>query len=393
MDTMSNSVDNPNTFGGGSRLALGLGVAGLVLSAVFGLRARPAMMEAYLLAYLYWLAIALGSFSLLLLQYVTGGRWGLAIRRLLEAATSTIPLLALLFVPIYLFRQDIYLWADPEVMAHDHILQLKAAYLNGTSFAIRAAVYFITWIVSSRLVIGWSRRLDREDSPALTARLRRFSAPALVVYSLTVTFAAFDWGMSLEPHWFSTMYGVIYATGGALAAMALAIVVLARIANRGPHATFLKPETVGDLGNLTLAFTMFWTYVSLSQFLIIWSGHLPEETPWYFVRLHGGWQWVGLGLLGMQFGLPFLLLLSRERKRDLRRLALVAIYLLIMRYIDLFWLIVPAFSDTVRLRVFDLCAMGGLGGIWFWAYLRALAAAPLLPARLAAESGGGDHHG
>ncbi|MCE9613489.1 MAG: hypothetical protein K8T26_04385 [Lentisphaerae bacterium] len=394
MDTMSNSGNNQNQFSGGRRLALGLGVAGLAICLGLGLSQREAAMEAYLLAYLYWTAVALGCFSLLLLQYVSGGRWGLAIRRFLEAGASTLPLMAVLFIPILMQLKALYPWADPEVVAHDELIQMKVAYLNPTAFAIRTAVYFAVWIIISRLVIRWSRKLDAGDDPAIEARTRRLSAPALVIYSLTVTFAAFDWGMSLEPHWFSTIYGVIYAAGGALAALTLSTVVLSRVGPKGPHAAFMKPETIGDLGNLMLAFTMFWTYVSLSQFLIIWSGHLPEETPWYYVRLHGGWQWVGLGLLGMQFGLPFLLLLSRDRKRNLNRLAGVAIFILVMRYIDLYWLIVPAFTDTLRLRVLDVVAMAGIGGIWFAVYLRSLASAPLLPVRLTRDAtGGGDHHG
>lgn len=381
-------------FSGGRRLALIIGVVGIAVTAALGLRDRSDLMEAYLLAYLYWLAVALGSLSLLLLQHVTGGRWGLSIRRLLEAAAGTLPLLALLFVPILLQLPLLFPWADPEVMATDHLIQNKAAYLNVTGFTVRAIVYFGVWITLARLITRWSRQQDVSDDPALARRLSSLSAPGLVLYSITVTFAAFDWAMSLEPHWFSTIYGVLYAIGAALAAITLAIVVLGRVGRREPHASFLTPVTVGDLGNLTLAFTMFWTYVSISQFLIIWSGHLPEETPWYFVRLNGGWEWIGGSLLVLHFALPFLLLLPQSNKRDLRKLGAVAFFLLIMRFADLLWLVSPAFSpDRLQLRVLDLSALAGLGGVWFFVYLRALAAAPLLPARLAAADKGGHGHG
>ncbi len=373
--------------GKGARQAAGVAIVGLVAAALLALVSggRTALMQAYLLAWLYWLAIALGSLSLLLLQHVTGGRWGLAIRRPLEAAAGTLPLLALLFIPILLQVGVIYSWADPEVIAHDEIVQKKLAYLNPLGFGIRAAVYFILWIGMARLLTRWSRQQDVSDDPVWIGKLRRLSAPGLVVYALTVTFAAFDWAMSLEPHWFSSVYGVLYASGAALAAITLAILVLTRIGRREPHASFLTPETVGDLGNLTLAFTMFWTYIAISQFLIIWSGHLPEETPWYYARLRGGWEWIGGSLLVLHFGLPFLLLLPRANKRNLQKLGGIALFLLIMRFADLLWLVAPAFSpDRLQLRLLDLAVLAGLGGVWFLIFLRALAAAPLLPPRLVA---------
>jgi len=374
--------------------ALTIGVIGIAACFAFGLRSRETAMQAYLLAYLYWLAIALGSLSLLMLQYVTGGRWGLTIRRLLEAASGTLPAMLVLFIPILLHLRILFPWADPTLVAGDEILLKKVAYLNPGAFTIRALVYFAIWIVISRLLIRWSRRQDDNADPALERRLRRLSAPGLVLYSLSVTFASFDWAMSLEPHWFSTIYGVLYGAGAAVAAMTFATVVLSRLAPRGPHAAFLKPETVGDLGNLTLAFTMFWTYISLSQFLIIWSGHLPEETPWYFVRMHGGWGVVGAGLFILNFALPFLFLLSRATKRNLNKMGRLALYILIVRFMDLLWIVAPAFSpDAFRLGLPELAAMAGIGGLWIFTYTHALAAAPILPARLAGADMEDNHHG
>lgn len=390
-------MNNPETdrpdFARAQRFALVAAAAGLGVCALF-LRDRTAVMQAYLLAFLYWMALTLGSLSLLLLQYVSGGRWGLTIRRFLEAAARMLPLMAVLFIPIVLQRARLYPWAMPEAAA-DHLIQLKVAYLNGTAWTVRAAVYFIVWIAITTAVVRLSRRQDETDTPEIAGKLRSISAPSLVAYALTVSFAAFDWGMSLEPHWFSTIYGVLYAAGGALGAISLATVVLSRVGNRAPFATFLKGETVGDLGNLTLAFTMFWTYISLSQMLIIWSGHLPEETPWYFSRFKHGWQYICMLLFGLQFALTFLLLLFRDRKRNLKRLWRVSLFVLVMRSVDLFWIIVPAFSpEHLRVRVVDVAALVGLGGVWFWFYLRALASAPLLPVRLVeAEAKGGAHHG
>lgn len=391
---MTNTPEILNVLKRARPTALAIGAIGLAACVAFGLRSRETAMQAYLLAYLYWLAIALGSLSLLMLQYVTGGRWGLTIRRLLEAAAGTLPLMLVLFFPILLHLRTLFPWADPAVAATDELIQKKLAYLNPTGFAVRALVYFAIWIVISRLLILWSRRQDHSDDPALARRLRRLSAPGLVLYSLSITFASFDWAMSLEPHWFSTIYGVLYGAGAAVAAMTFAIVVLSRLAPRGPHASFLKPETVGDLGNLTLAFTMFWTYISLSQFLIIWSGHLPEETPWYYVRMHGGWGVVGAGLFILNFALPFLFLLSRATKRNLNKMGRLAFYILIVRFMDLLWIVAPAFSpDAFRLGLAELAAMAGIGGVWVLVYLRGLAAAPILPARLAGADMEGNHHG
>lgn len=393
MGNMSNIGHDQTLFRGGRRSAIILGVVGLAVCAAMCGGAREAVMQGYLLAYLYWAAVALGSLSLLLLQFVSGGRWGITIRRLLEAGASTIPVLAVLFIPIALQLQVLYPWARPEA-ATDQLLQLKAAYLNPTAFVIRTAICFVIWTVISRRVIHLSRMQDTDGSPAAASRLSKLSAPSLVIYALSVTFAAVDWGMSLEPQWFSTIYGVIYAIGAALAALSFAVVVLSRLANRAPFDTFMRPETSGDFGNLSLAFTMFWTYVSLSQFLIIWAGHLPEERPWYWVRLHGGWEWVGIALAILQFAVPFLLLLSQARKRTLRRLACVSLWILCMRFVDLTWLVAPAFSpDTVHLSWLTLPAMAGIGGVWVFFYLRHLASAPLLPVKVAEADAHARGHG
>ncbi|MDA0577375.1 MAG: hypothetical protein O3B24_04685 [Verrucomicrobia bacterium] len=398
MAIMSDTVDNHQVFAGARRIAALVAVVGFAIwgfTAMGAGQARTNAMQGYLLGYLYWVVLTLGSLSLLLLQHIISARWGLMIRRLLEAAAKMLPLMAILFIPIWLSRGALYPWANPEIVAHDAIIQLKVAYLNDTGFTMRTIAYFIIWIIIARRVTSLSRQHDASTDPAIVAKLNRAAAPSLVVYALTVTFASFDWGMSLEPHWFSTIYGVIFAAGGALAAMSLAIVVLSRLVHREPFASFVKPETVGDLGNLSLAITMFWTYVSLSQFLIVWAGHLPEETPWYFVRMHNGWEINGFALLGLQFGLTFLLLIIRDRKRNIQRLQRVALWILAMRFLDLLWLIVPAFSDKLRVQVSDVAALAGIGGVWFWFYLRALASAPLIPVALrrAELAAGGDHHG
>ena len=379
---------------GGRRVALVVALAGGVVCALSALTDRAAFFQAYLLAFAYCAAVTLGSLSILLIQHTVSGRWGLIIRRHLEAATRLLPLIAVLFVPVVLGLKHLYGWADPAVVAGSAVLQRKAAYLNVPGFIGRTVFYFAVWLVLAFILNRWSRRQDTVADATLPTRFRQVAAPGLVAYGLTVTFASFDWLMSLEPEWYSTMFGVQFFAGGALAAMSVTILVLSRTARSGPLAALLKPETVGDLGNLTLAFVLFWTYVTFSQFLIIWSGNLPEEVPWYWDRVNGGWQYIGISLGVLQFIVPFLCLLPRANRRDLRRLARLAAFILVMRFADLLWIVGPTFSPGVfHFPLVNAGAMAMLGGLWFWLYAGQLSRFPLLPlkdARLAREE---SHHG
>jgi hypothetical protein len=368
----------------------GLAVGGLfVLALLAGATLdRAQFFRSYLVGWLFWVGIGVGSLGLAMLNHLTGGLWGLVPRRFHEAAARTLPGMALLFLPVLLGASSLYTWANPEVVAVDALLQRKAAYLNVPFFAGRALLYFAVWGLLAWRLSSWSRQQDGGADPLRAGRLRGLSAVGLVLLSLTTTFAAIDWGMSLAPHWFSTIYGVLFIVGWTLSALAFTIILLSRLAGEEPFTKALQPVTVHDLGKLLLAFTMLWGYVNFSQFLIIWSGNISEETPFYLQRLQGGWQVVAVVLLVFHFALPFALLLSRPLKRNARALAAVAALMLLMQLVDLFWLIGPDLvghgHEDVPLRVhwMDLAAALGLGGLWLFLFAREpevrelLAAAP-----------------
>jgi len=271
--------------------ALVVGVVALVVCG-FGAYTNPAQFfQSYLLGYIFWIGLALGSFALMSLHHLVGGGWGFAIQRLLEAATRTLPLLALLFLPLFFGMKELYVWARPEVVAADSILQHKSAYLNVGFFWIRSAGYFLIWFGFIFFMNKWSLAQDKSENPSFTERIQKISGPALLVYVLTVTFASIDWVMSLDPHWFSTIFGFIFVIGQVLLTMSFVVVVIGRLSNVKPLSDVLQKQHFHDLGNLMLAFVSLWVYVSLSQFLIIWSGNLPEEIPWYIRRLNGGFTY------------------------------------------------------------------------------------------------------
>jgi hypothetical protein len=321
----------------------------------------------------------LGSLAIVMVPHLSGGAWGLVIRRVLESATRTMPLVALLFVPLLFGLASLYPWARPDVVAADVALQRKQAYLNVPFFIARTAIYFALWGGIAFFLNRWSLEQDRRGTVS-DRRFRLLSAPGLLIYGLTVTFMSVDWVMSLDPHWFSTIFGVLFMGGQALSAMAFAIAVLLVLAAYPPLSEIVAPSHFHDLGKLLLAFVMLWAYFAFSQFLIIWSGNLPEEIPWYIHRLHGGWRWVALLIVVGHFVLPFVLLLSRDLKRTGRTLAAVAGLVIVMRLVDLFWMIAPVSREgEFGLHWLDLAAPLGVGGLWLAFYIRQLGSRALLP--------------
>jgi hypothetical protein len=367
------------------RSGLGLAVVFLLVLAVGLVTNRPQFFRSYLFGYLFSVLLALGSLGLAMLSHLTGGLWGVVPRRLHEAAARTLPALGVLFVPVLLGLGSLYAWADPEVVAGDEILLEKAAYLNPGFFALRAAFYFLVWTSLAYRISSWSRQQDAGASDARASKLRAVSALGIVLLFLTVSFAAIDWGMSLAPHWFSTIYGVLFIVAAVLGALSFTIVVLARFSAEEPWKSALSPVTVHDLGKLLLAFTMLWGYVNFSQFLIVWSGNVSEETPFYLRRLSGGWNAIAIALVVFHFALPFALLLSRALKRSARALAVVATLLLVMQLVDLYWLIGPDLAShgeeapALRPHVFDFAAALGIFGLWLVLFARQLKGAALLP--------------
>ncbi len=315
-----------------------------------------------------------------MINYVTGGVWGAAIRRLLEAGAGTLPLLALGFLPLAAGAGHLYAWARPGAVAQDPQIAHVHLFLNVPFFLARAVLYFAAWIAVARALRRWSLGRDAAPDPALERRLELLSRGGLVLLGLTMTFAAIDWMMSLEPHWASTIYGVIFMGGSVLTAFALVITVAAGLADDPDVARVLTPGTLHDLGNLLLAFLMLWAYFSYSQFLIVWAGNLPEEIPWYLARTRGGWGWLALALVLFHFALPFPVLLARTVKRRARTLAAVAGVLVAVRALDVFWQIAPAFHPAgLAVHWLDPAALLAVGGLWVAAFARGLAAAPLVP--------------
>ncbi|RMF65916.1 MAG: hypothetical protein D6743_07220 [Calditrichaeota bacterium] len=362
------------------RKALVVGVLGLAFCGVGAYLHPEQFFKSYLLGYMFWIGLALGSLALLALHHLVGGGWGFSIQRLLESSTRTLPLLAILFIPFVFGMRELYSWARPEVVAADKLLQHKSLYLNVPFFWIRAAGYFGVWLVLAFFLNRWSGELDKSGEIKLCHRMRTLSGPTILLYVLTLTFASIDWVMSLDAHWFSTIFGFMFVVGQAVLTMAFVIVVLGRLAPHKPLSDLVETKHFHDLGNLLMAFIMLWAYISFSQFLIIWSGNLPEEIPWYLDRMHGGWQWIALLIVLFHFAVPFILLLSRRNKRRLEILSKVALALIFMRMVDLFWIVVPNFHpDGIRVHWLDAAALVGIGGLWLALFVRQLKSRPLLP--------------
>ncbi|MBI3848648.1 MAG: hypothetical protein HY292_28775 [Planctomycetes bacterium] len=362
------------------RRALVVGTAGIGLSIVGVLLAPAPFFRAYLVGYLFWLGVSVGCLAILMLQHLVGGSWGLVTRRMLESGARTLPLMALLFLPLLFGIRDLYVWARPEAVAGNPLLQHKAPYLNVPFFVVRAIVYFTVWIGVATRLDHWSAAEDASPSLPVGRHVRRLSAPGLVLYGLTMSFAAIDWVMSLEPRWFSTVFGVLFVVGQGLGSVAFVIGVAAVLANDPPLSDVIRSSHFHDLGNLLLMFVMLWAYIAFSQFLIIWIADLPGEIPWYLSRARGGWRWIAGALLLFYFAVPFILLLNRGAKRRIGVLASIAGVLLLLRWVDLFWMIAPALDDAgPRLHWLDGVVPVAIGGLWIALYTRRLRGRPILP--------------
>ena len=357
-----------------------IGVAVLALSLVAAYFSPAQFFRSYLFAYVFWIGLALGSLAITLLHHLSGGRWGAVVRRVLESGTRTFPLLALLFLPLIPGMESIYIWSDQKLVATDQALQHKSFYLNVPFFLTRTAIYFAVWFLLAYLLNKWSKQEDQASTPRLQSRFQFLGGIGLLLYGLTATFAAVDWMMSLEPHWFSTIYGLLVIVGQVLSAFAFVIAVASILMQHKPLSDVITSTQFHDLGKLMFAFVMIWAYLAFSQFLIIWSGNLPEEIPWYKHRLTHGWQMMALFLVIFHFALPFLLLLSRDLKKNPRFLVWVALGVLVMRVVDLFWMIGPEFhTEGLGIHILDILLPIGMGGIWLAFFFWQLKGWPLVP--------------
>jgi len=341
---------------------------------------RAQFFHAYLVGFIFWVGITLGSLALLMLQHLTGGVWGLVIRRVLEAATRTLPLMLILFLPIVIGLKYIYPWTSVDFMNQTDALKQKAHYLNPSFFIIRAFLYFALWSLMAMLLNWLSMQQDRRATKRIGKRLQIVSGPGLAILIISITFASIDWVMSLEPAWSSTIFGLIFVAAWSLSALSFTIVVMSWLSQRPPLSSVVQRAHFHDWGNLLLALVMLWTYFAFSQYLIIWSGNLAEETTWYVARKHGGWGVIALAIVVLQFAFPFMTLLSRAAKKSSERLATLALLILIMRVVDVIWLIEPAFTgEHFHLSWMDIVAPLAIGGLWIAWFAWQLQKRPLLP--------------
>ena len=349
-----------------------VGFLGLLGAAAGFFIAPDQFFRSYLLAFVFWVGLTLGSLVILMIHHVGGGDWGFAIRRLLEAGTRTLPLMFILVIPIlYPGIHHLYEWSHPDQVAADEILRHKSPYLNEPFFIARTIIYFAIWGLITFLLNRWSSQQDHTTETYPTHRMQLLSGPGIVLFAITVTLASIDWIMSLEPHWYSTIYGVIYMVGQGVMTWAFVILVAVLLARHKPLDSLLTNDRFKDLGTFTLACVMLWAYVSFSQFLIIWAGNLPEEITWYMKRLEGGWLVVGYLLILFHFFVPFLLLISSRIKACIPILVAVSLGLMVVRLIDLYWITTPAFhtvegshSAAFHLHWLDIVIPIGIGGIW-----------------------------
>jgi hypothetical protein len=361
---------------------------GLIFGAIAALGAwlRPdQFFRAYLLAFMAWLGVSLGSMAILMLRHLTKGGWGMVIRRILGAAMRCLPLMTLLFVPILFGMPKLYMWARPldsiqDIHLRQHLEGITGTYLSVHGFIIRAAIYFAIWNVLSLLLTRWSAQQDHPPVRDNSSKFKALSAPGLILYAFSITFAVIDWIMSIDATWISTIFGLSFLIGQVLAGLCFAVVVERILFRYQPMSKLLKPAYVHDHGKFILTFIMMWAYFAFSQWLIIWAGNLPQEITWYIRRLNGGWGYVGLFVALFHFAVPFVVLLSRPFKRDITLLVWLAVWLLLMRYVDLFWIIEPSFSTTFKVTWLDIIVPIAMGGLYLAYFFRNLSSRPLIPA-------------
>jgi hypothetical protein len=360
--------------------ALLVGIIGIIASAIGFFTNAPEFFKAWLPAFIFWFLIAAGALGILCLQYVTGGEWGVLIRRPLGAAARTIPLFLLFGLPIAFGLKHIYIWANHEIVKGDHLLELKSAYLNPTAWIIRALVYFALWTLWAWRLRILSVKFYKDRSPYVELSRRKWAAAGLLMIVLTLTLCSVDWVMSLEPKWYSSMFGIAFTVGAGLSAYAFVTFFLTTISRTQAMLDILKPNHFRDLGNLMLAFTMLWAYTNFSQFLLVWYGNIKEETPYYTTRMHGVWGWMAAVLVLFHFFLPFFMLLMRNIKDRPSTIAIVTVIILVMRFVDVYWLIGPAhYPAHFHFSWITAFAFLGIGGLWLFAFIHQLKGQTIIP--------------
>jgi hypothetical protein len=360
--------------------SLVVGIAGLAACVLaYGLDPQRFAFS-YLVAFAFWTTLALGGLFFTMLQHLTGAVWSVVVRRGAEALALTIPLLAVFFLPLLAGAHDLFSWMRPGAAAGDRVLAGKAPFLDPGFFVVRAALYFAVWIVLAVLLYRRSTAQDADGRPEHTAAMRRISAPGMFLFAFTVSFAAIDWLMSLDPHWYSTIFGVYIFAGGFLASLAFLTLFYQWLRARGVLAGAVTADHYHDFGRLLFAFTVFWAYIAASQYFLIWYANLPEETEWFIRRDVGSWRAVGIAIVLGHFVVPFLVLAFHAAKRSPAVLRTMAALLLVMHYVDLYWIVMPMTCPAgASTSWIDAAALLGIGGVAVWFFLRRFAAAATVP--------------
>lgn len=362
--------------------ALIAGIAGLLISAIGFMMDTSQFYHSYLVAFLFWTSIVLGGLFFTMLNHITGARWSIVLRRITESVMLVLPLIAAFFIPLLFGLHDLYHWTHAEEVAHDHLLQEKAPYLNVTFFIIRAVLYFAVWIVLARILSRISLKQDAEAKESYIKRMRNLSAPGLLLFALTVTFAAFDWLMSLNPHWYSTIFGLYFFSGCFLAVLGFMVLLGNGLRSKGILSETITVEHYHDLAKLLFGFTIFWGYMGFSQYFLIWYANIPEETIWYLQRWEGSWKYITLIIVFGHFAIPFLGLMIRAAKRNMAWLSFISAWILLMHWIDLYWMVFPTHNPGMfHFSWMDLSLFIGIGGVFFWFFWRQFVKNPLVPVK------------
>jgi hypothetical protein len=359
-----------------------VGALGLLLCCAAFFYNREEFYQSYSFAFLYWGGFSIGGLGVLLMHHTVGGKWGVTIRRLLEAQMRTLPLIAVLIIPILFGLRFLYPWANHELVMQTPVLQHKAPYLNTPFFIGRAVLYFAVFLFWGFRVYRMADRQDETGDPTLRERMRAFSAPGILIFTILGTFAYIDWILSADVQFFSTVYGAMILIGDILQSIALSIIVLVLASQDDRFGGRVNAPVLHDLGNMMFAFVIFWAYLSASQLIIVWPANLPQEIGWYLDRVRGFWKYLAAATALSMFAIPFCLLLSQDRKRHPIRLMRVAIFILCARIVDMFWIVEPTHrTHGFALYWTDFAAFVGIGGIWIYVYLGQLRRRPLLPLR------------
>lgn len=382
IDTKTYKVTAGGSFG---RIAFGIGLAGVILCLLGYFTDREHFFFAYLTGFAFWVSIALGALFFTMLQHLTSATWSIVVRRIAEQIAAQLPWLFLLFIPLLLGMHELYHWSHAETVQSDAALQWKAPYLNISFFTIRSVLYFVIWSALALYLRRASLRLDDSGHPDWTARMKKVSAGGMVVFALSVSLAGFDWLMSLEPHWYSTIFGVYFFAGGFLASLALIVLLVIHVRRGNMLRSVITREHFHDLGKLMFGFTIFWAYIGYSQYFLQWYGNVPEETVWYLSRWDGAdgtahWKWISMILIFGQFFLPFFILIFQRVKRNLVMMSVMAIWLLVMHWVDMYWLVLPVlYTQGPHITWIDLGTPLAIGGIILWLFWRSLVANPVVP--------------